>query len=136
MRAAAQSQPVFSCQQQYTLLDPQSHYPVGATPFPVESEGRVIGSKPTSLQSDARRDHSNCASQWRVIHAGWPERAGEGVSCSQSYGAVGSGTAVGREFAETHVRACLHAGLRMAGMQSALSLLIHELHNAKRPRVS
>ena len=29
MRAAAASAPVFSCQQQYTLLNPQTHYPVG-----------------------------------------------------------------------------------------------------------
>ena len=29
MQAAAASQPVFSCQQQYTLLNPQTHYPVG-----------------------------------------------------------------------------------------------------------
>ena len=122
MKAAAQSQPVFSCQQQYTLLDPQSHYPVGAAPVPLESKGRVFRSGHRAESVTAPEEHGNCTFHLHAIHAGWPERAGEGVSCSQSYGAVGSGTAVGREFAETHVRACLHAGLRMAGIQPALSL--------------
>ena len=116
MRAAAQSQPVFSCQQQYTLLDPQSHYPVGAALFPLESQGRVSGVSDLQCSMMACKNHRNSAFHFCAINAGWPERAGEGVSCSQSYGAAGSGTAVGREFAETHVRACLHAGLRMAGM--------------------
>lgn len=30
MRAAAASQPVFSCNQQYTLLNPQTCWPIGA----------------------------------------------------------------------------------------------------------
>ena len=30
MRAAAASQPVFSCHQQYTLLNPQTCWPIGA----------------------------------------------------------------------------------------------------------
>lgn len=46
---------------------------------------------------------------------GWPERGAEGVSSSQSYAAAGCGAAVGREFSEAHVRACLHAGLRISG---------------------
>lgn len=32
MRAAATSQPVFSCQQQYTLLEPSTHWPIGEPP--------------------------------------------------------------------------------------------------------
>ena len=53
---------------------------------------------------------------YSMIHfAGWPERSGESVSSSQSYAAAGTLACVGREFAETHVRACLHAGVRVSG---------------------
>ena len=47
--------------------------------------------------------------------AGWPERATGATSSSQSYCGTGTGVAVGREFAETHLRSCLHAGLRVSG---------------------
>ncbi|CAL8465723.1 g5259 [Coccomyxa elongata] len=74
MRTAAASQPVFSCNQQFTLLNPQTCWPIG-----------------------------------------WPERATGAASSSQSYCGTGTGVAVGREFAEAHMRSCLHAGLRISG---------------------
>lgn len=50
-----------------------------------------------------------------LYFAGWPERATGATSSSHSYCGTGTGVAVGREFAETHLRSCLHAGLRVSG---------------------
>ncbi|KAK9814059.1 hypothetical protein WJX72_000155 [[Myrmecia] bisecta] len=77
MQQAAGSDPVFSVEQQYTLLDPSSGWPVG-----------------------------------------WPEvRAGTSPPTS-GYCGAGVGVAVGREFSESHVRACIHAGLQISGINA------------------
>ncbi|KAK9832481.1 hypothetical protein WJX81_000192 [Elliptochloris bilobata] len=72
MRAAASSAPVFSCEQQYSLLDPKTGWPVGLP------EGSMAGT-------------------------------------SNSYCASGAALASGRDFQDAHLRACMHAGVRISG---------------------
>ena len=146
MRAASASQPVFSCQQQYTLLDPQTHWPIGeqacAGLCTLESRccsllrdwdvACFVGRLPIKAAWEKRLHLQplgfclccatmRCKACILITYAclfamlGWPERATAAESCSQSFCAVGHGAAVGRDFAEAHMRACLHAGLRVAG---------------------
>ena len=118
MRSAAASEPAFSVEQQYTLLDPSTNWPVGK-----------------KLLWLAVRVAQGCQScRWTAywldtwLHtamvgiAGWPERASMEKSTA-SYCGVGMGSSVGRDFAETHFRACLHAGIPITGAHSALAVL-------------
>ena len=134
MRAAAASAPVFSCQQQYTLLNPQTHYPVGkqragregavymdVATFACRLAEREVGLCPRGASRQSKDVGPCTIVKWPLLLviyncAGWPERSGESVSSSQSYAAAGTLACAGREFAETHVRACLHAGLRVSGV--------------------
>lgn len=89
-----------------------------------------------ALETRSRAFFPGCLHHWRMCprigdrmplsflighSAGWPERNGESAASCQSYAAAGTLACVGREFAETHVRACLHAGLRVSGTSRPLA---------------
>ena len=110
MESAASSAPIFSVEQQYTLVDPRSQWPLG--------ESRALPAfrcwQDAAAEGSCRVTKA-CRAAFRRLWLlqGWPEQpTGELTS---SFCAVGSGAVHGRTFASTHSAACVRARLAVTG---------------------
>ena len=101
MSESAAHEPAFSVEQQFTLLDPATRWPLGECAA-------------NCMQRVCRIDNLLSSNTYC---AGWPQSAAVEHNHLR-YCGVGRGTVVGRDFAEAHTRCCLHAGLKVSGKTS------------------
>ena len=131
MEAAAGSDPQFSVEQQFTLLDPASNWPLGVSwsdvaavisHFAAFCDSHCL--QPQLLSAPQWHRHgllwlirllaSKLHSIWPLPTAGWPEGRAPDPSIT-SYCGAGTGHVAGRNLMEEHMAACLQAQISISG---------------------